>query len=76
MVHDLKDMKTAEIEKNFFSDKMAGEGHLVKLELYRGESLAPVTEVIMDSKFYIKCKYSGVYHSTPAVSSHHPSWNT
>ena len=76
MVHDLKDMKTAEIEKNYLSDKSAGEGHLVTLELYRGEALAPITEVVIDNKFYLKCRYSGVYHCTSAVKSHHPNWNT
>ncbi len=77
VVHDLADMKNAETEKNFFSDKIAAEGHLVNVDIYRGEHLAFIkNNLVLDDKHFIKIKYSGMNTFTDAITSYHPEWNT
>lgn len=72
IIHDLADMKKAETEKNFFSQKTVPEGHQVLVDIYRAENLAPMNAVIIDSKYYVKLKYSGVYSQTHGIRSNAP----
>ena len=42
IIHDLNDMKFAETEKHFFGEKSMAQGHLINLDIVRGENMAPI----------------------------------
>ncbi len=75
VVHDLADMKNAANEQNFFAEKTVNEGHLVNIDIYEGENLAPVMSPV-GSKHYVRVKYSGVYCQTEFRETLAPLWNS
>ena len=68
-------MKNAALEKNLFSDKTPHQGHLINIDIYKGENLAPLNSLVCDSFHYVKLKYSGAYVTTDSSNSLYPSWN-